>query len=193
MATAGVTDRDQAVTPPDPDRVPKGFEIINDELVEKPAMGFESSWVVTRLTVILDHYCSERANGVTVSGEAGYRCFPGKPRQVRKPDVSVILCDPATFVPPRKTYRSAPDLVVEVVSPNDTVYDLDTKVQEFLTAGTKLVWVVNPQLRTVLIHRPDGSLQLLTDPAELTGENVLPGFATPLAAFLPRRPAAQPQ
>ena len=55
-----------------------------------------------------------------------------------------------------KRLHVAPNLAVEVVSPNDTVYDLDAKVALFLEAGTELVWVVNPEARTVKIHRPTG-------------------------------------
>jgi Uma2 family endonuclease len=176
----------------DPLDVPKGYELIDGKLVEMPAMGYESSWVVGELFFLLRTYLARQAICVAATAEASFACFPGRPKMVRKPDISVILCDPAGFIPPRKNQRSAPDLVVEVVSPNDTVSDLDAKIHEFLQAGTKLVWVVNPETRTVLVRRADGTLQLLTDPAELTGEAVLPGFTTPLAAFLPRRPAPQP-
>jgi Uma2 family endonuclease len=76
-----------------------------------------------------------------------------------------------------------PDLVVEVLSPRDIATELDQKVEEFLRAGVRLVWVVNPDTRTVRIHRLDGSISGLHETDELSGEDVLPGFACPVAAL----------
>ncbi|QEL20021.1 Uma2 family endonuclease [Limnoglobus roseus] len=165
--------------------VPRGYELIDGELVEIPSMGVESSLVLGRIFYLLHGWCEQTQLGIAIAGEAGYRCFPWKPKQVRKPDVAVILCDPKTFIAPKGDAGIVPDLVVEVVSPNDTVVDLDTRVREFLRAGTKLVWVVNPDTREVLARRADGTIQSFTEPADLTGENLLPGLRVSLAAFLP--------
>lgn len=174
------------------DPVPKGYELIDEQLVEKPPMGAISSIVVGRVFRRLDDFCESTRLGLAVTGEAGYRCFPHKPTQVRKPDVAVILGDPTTLVIPRGDFRIVPAVVVEVVSPNETADDLNDKIDDFLTAGTALVWVIHPTLRSVMIHRANGSVARLRDPADLTGEDVLPGFTVPLAAFLPPRPTAPP-
>lgn len=177
----------------DIDPVPKGYELIDGELVEIPTMGAESAIVLGRVFRHLDRWCEQTRLGVAVTGEAGYRCFSWKTKQVRKPDVSVILCDPDTFVAPKGDFRIVPDIVVEVASPNDTLVDLSIRVGEFLRAGTKLVWLVIPETRTVQIYRQgEPTIQILTDPAELTGENLLPGFHVPLAAFLPPLPTTTP-
>jgi Uma2 family endonuclease len=104
--------------------------------------------------------------------------------------VAVILGDPDAIIVPRGDFRVVPALIVEVVSPNETADDLDGKIEDFLRAGTVLVWVIHPLRRTVMIHRANGTISRLRDPADLTGEDVLPGFAVPLAAFLPRVPPA---
>lgn len=189
MATDTTLEEIDPASPRDLYDVPKGYELIDGELVEMPAMGAESSWVLGRMFRYLDRWCEERTAGVAITGEAGYQCFPDRPGLVRKPDVSVILCDPASFVPPKVNLESVPDLVVEVLSPHNEAADINAKTEAFLAAGTRLVWIIDPELRMVLVHRADGTVTKLRDPAELTGENVLPGFATPLAAFLPRRPA----
>lgn len=62
------------------------------------------------------------------------------------------------------------------MSPNDSATYLEAKVQDYLSHGTRLVWVVYPQTRTVIVHRPDGSAQMLGDDDELSGEDVVPGF-----------------
>src|SRR5262249_22122716 len=72
--------------------------------------------------------------------------------------------------------RIAPDLAVEVVSPNDLVYEVDAKVQEYLKAGTQRVWVINPEVRSVEVHRPDAPGTILREQDDLDGEDVLPGF-----------------
>jgi Uma2 family endonuclease len=169
----------------DIDPVPKGYELIDGELVEKPAMGAESSVTVGRIFRRLDEWCEQHFCGLSVTAEAGYRCFPRKPRQVRKPDVSVILCDPRTFIVPSGDFRIVPALVVEVVSPHETMNELTVKVEDFLSAGTSLAWVVEPQLRIAFVHRADGSVTKVREPGELSGEVVLPGFNLPLSAVLP--------
>jgi Uma2 family endonuclease len=77
----------------------------------------------------------------------------------------------------------APDLAVEVVSPNDTAYEIDEKVREFLDAGVPLVWVVNPEQRTVEIHRANGFGTILRENDEISGEDVIPGFRCRVGDF----------
>ena len=90
---------------------------------------------------------------------------------------------------PSGDLRLSPDLVVEVVSPNDTVYELDTKIEEYLAAGVRLVWVINPEARIAVIHRLDGSMAKVREGQELSGEDVVPGFRCLLSACLPPLPA----
>jgi Uma2 family endonuclease len=175
-----------APRPIDPLDVPKGYELIDGLLVEMPAMGFKSSWVAGELYFRLRNFLASKPIGVAATAEASFACFAGRPKLVRKPDVSVVLCDPATFVPPTVNFEIAPDLVVEVVSPNDKFSDIEDKIELFIGAGTQLIWIVDPEKRTVTIHRANGSYSRLRDPAELSGEDVLPGFHVALADFLPR-------
>lgn len=169
--------------------VPPGFEFVDGQLVEKP-MGAESSWVASEVFVHVRDYCRRTAFGVAFVADAGFQCFPHDPAQVRKPDVSVLRCDPATFVLPRGWMTDAPALVVEVVSPNETAYDLADKVADFRAARVPLIWVIDPPRRQATVYRTDGTLSLVVAPAELSGEGVLPGLAVPLAAVLPAvRPA----
>ena len=169
--------------PPVPD-VPPGFEFINDQLVEKP-MGATSSWVAGEVFDQVRSYCRRTNFGVAFVADLGFRCFPKKPSQIRKPDVAVIRCDPRTYVLPSGWLEVVPALVVEVVSPNETVYELTDKINDFRSARTPLIWVIVPESRQATIYRADGSVSLITDPGELSGEGVLPGFTMPLAAVLP--------
>ena len=86
--------------------------------------------------------------------------------------------------------RIVPDLVVEVISPNDLAYEVDEKIEMFLKAGVPLIWVVNPDVRTIRILRADGSTAILREGDELSGESVLPGFTCPVASIFPTRTAS---
>jgi Uma2 family endonuclease len=82
---------------------------------------------------------------------------------------------------PQGFIRGAPDLAVEILSPNDDPVDVQQKVRDYLEAGSRLVWIVAPRPRTVTVYRPDGSARLVREPAGLEGEDVVPGFTLALA------------
>ena len=76
------------------------------------------------------------------------------------------------------------DLAVEVLSPGDRPGQVLAKIADWLSAGTRLVWVLDPDRRVARIYRADGSETLVTAEGSLDGEDVLPGFACPLASIL---------
>ena len=71
----------------------------------------------------------------------------------------------------------APDLAVEVISPNDLASEVNEKIDEYLSAGVSLVWVIDPDSKTVSVYRKDGSTARLRESDELSGEDVIPGFS----------------
>ena len=79
----------------------------------------------------------------------------------------------------------APDLAVEVVSPNDLAYDVDDKIDLYLASGIQLIWVVFPETRSIEVIRADGTATRLRADQEITGESVLPGFVAKVAGFFP--------
>ena len=114
----------------------------------------------------------------------GYRCFPSDPRQVRKPDVSFVAAERITPALWSMEYIPfAPDLAVDVISPNDSYEYLEQKVADYRSAGVRLIWVVNPATRSVVIRRLDRTCSELDDAGTLDGEDVVPGFACPVAAL----------
>src|SRR3954469_7627368 len=151
---------DKAVfTPKDllvlPDAV--NYELIDGILVERH-MGSESSAVAVAISVILYTFVKARRLGHVFTTDCGYQCFADAPGKVRKPDVSFVRSGRLpNDRPPEGHIKLAPDLVVEVISPGDLAYEIDEKVAEYLAAGVRLVWVVNPKTRSVRIHRPKDS------------------------------------
>ncbi len=78
-----------------------------------------------------------------------------------------------------------PDLAVEVISPTDRAGDVQTKVRDYLEAGVQLMWVIYPELRTVVVYWPDGRAETLSVEGTLNGGDVLPGFSLPLSRLFP--------
>ena len=154
----------------------KGFELVDGNLQELHA-GALSGWIGGRLFCLLRGFCDLHKLGWTFPCETGYQCFPDNPNTVRKPDVSFVRFGklPSEQVPVG-WIRVAPDLVAEVVSPNDLVSELEAKVFEYQQAGVRLIWIINPDTHTVRIHRIDGSIDGLREHEMLDGEDVVPGF-----------------
>ena len=107
------------------------------------------------------------------------------PLTVRRPDVMYLRKErvPANWA--LESYRAVPDLVVEVISPNDLAPELEAKVAGYLDAGVRIVWVVDPEQRIVRIHRADGSIGWLRENDALSGDDVLPGFTCPVRELFP--------
>ena len=78
----------------------------------------------------------------------------------------------------------APDLAVEILSPSDRPGEVLEKVADWLRAGTRLVWVLDPNRAIAHVHRADGSITIVHTEGALDGEDVLPGFSCPLAEVL---------
>lgn len=152
----------------------KGYELVRGRLVEKQMGGF-ASWVAGRILQMLADSGQDRGLGWVLDSEGSYQCFPDDPRKVRKPDVSFIRRGrlPDERIPAGHV-SLPPDLAVEVVSPNDTVYEVDAKVAEYLAAGVPIIWVVNPETRVVHVYRADGTTVRLSEKDELTAPDLLP-------------------
>lgn len=166
-------------TPEDLLKMPDGdrFELVDGRLVEH-TMSMWPSFVAGRVYSRLLTHCEAHQLGWVVPEGNSYQCFPDAPAKVRKADTSFIRRERLSLqqVTAEGHMRIAPDLAVEVESPNDVAYDVDEKVLEYLGAGVRLVWVVNPHSRLVFVHRAGGSGTILREQDELDGEDVVPGF-----------------
>ena len=159
-----------------PDVPGKRFELVRGELVEVPPATYPQAQLVVAIVVLLHPFAVERGLGEVFSDGLGY-IIARDPDVVRVPDVSFIArrCVSAGriegFIP------FAPDLAVEIVSPEDQAEELYGKVREYLAAGTRLVWVFWPKYQAVSVHVPgeEGTRQLGPDD-ELDGGDVLPGY-----------------
>jgi Uma2 family endonuclease len=163
---------DDLLTLPEGDR----FELVDGRLTEKP-VGAESSYIGGRLGRLLGDHCESPFSGWVLPADASYQFLPDRPNLVRKPDVSFIrLGRLPNEELPAGHIRLAPDLAVEVVSPNDLYYEVEAKVREHRQAGVRLVWIVVPPSRSVLVRRLDGTITEVHEGDELSGDDVVPGF-----------------
>jgi Uma2 family endonuclease len=171
---------DELLRMPDGDR----YELLDGQLVER-AMSTWSSYVAGRVYARLDVYCQLKQLGWLFPEGTSYQCFAAKPERVRKPDVSFIRGDRMTPEQARTGGHIliAPDLAIEIISPNDLAYDIAEKVGEFLDAGTELAWAVNPVTRSVAVYQRDGKGSILNEHDEIDGGGVLPGFCCQVAEF----------
>ncbi|MEC4891548.1 MAG: Uma2 family endonuclease [Oscillatoria sp. PMC 1050.18] len=113
-------------------------------------------------------------------------CFKLPNNANRSPDVAWIKqerWDALTDSQKEKFPPIAPDFVLELMSPNDTLKATQDKMKEYLKNQVKLGWLLNPKTRKVEIYRLGKAVEILDDPAEISGENVLPGFVLRLAVI----------
>jgi Uma2 family endonuclease len=184
---------DKTYTPQDLLAMPdaNNYELVDGHLVERNVSQL-SSWVAGRLFRLIDVFIDDKRLGWAWPSDLGYECFPDSPGKVRRADVSFIRLERLPEGPTSEGYAAiAPDLAVEVLSPNDLAYDVDKKVAEYLGAGVSLVWVINPETRTILIRRRDGTVDWLREHDELSGEGVLPGFRCRVSSLFPDSPPAR--
>jgi Uma2 family endonuclease len=117
--------------------------------------------------------------GSVLIAHAGFT-LERKPDTVRAPDVSYVHADRLTALDPDSFAELAPDLVVEVRSRSNRVSSLRAKVAQFLRAGSRLVWVIDPKGRSATVYRADGTISVIAESGALNGEDVLPGCVIPL-------------
>lgn len=129
-----------------------------------------------RLGSLLDQHTTAERLGIVLAAETGFR-ISRNPDTVRAPDVSFVSKEPIPRGgPPEGYWDLAPDLAVEVVSPNDTTSGVQSKVQMWLESGVRLVWVVYPGTRSVVAHESLKEISTFTAGNTLSGGSVVPGF-----------------
>lgn len=159
---------------------PGRYELIKGEIVFMPPPGFRHGEVQMNIGFAIKTYLLTNRIGrvVTESGAITER----DPDSVRGPDVSYYSQERLPLGTQVVTYHTQPpDLVAEVVSPDDTKKEMRAKVREYLAAGVRVVWVVDPDDLTVTVYTEPTRATVLEADAHLTAEDVLPGFSCRVA------------
>ena len=161
----------------------KQVELVRGRLIVHEPPGYRHGRVAHRVAMRIEDFARVQHLGVVVAAETGFK-LAAKPDTVRAADAAFIARHRVPTDEPLGYLPIAPDLVVEVLSPSDRAGDIQSKVSDWLNAGTRLVWVVDPVRCRAVVYRADASVALLSENDALDGEDVLPGFSCPLADIL---------
>ena len=162
-------------------QLPRGrfmYELVKGELLTMSPPGEEHGAVIINLAAPLAMHVKANKLGIVYAGDPGF-ILERDPDTVLGPDIAFISHERAGR--PGKGYRSGPpDLAVEVISPKASKKRIATKTAQWLEFGTLVVWLVNPETRTVEVIHPKGQRTVLSENDELTGGNLIPGFRIPV-------------
>lgn len=165
----------------------KWTELVRGQLVVREPPGTWHGLVSSRLTYHLGRFVYDHSLGELCSQDTGFK-IASNPDTVRAPDVAFVARERVKDIARRGYAALTPDLVVEVLSPGDRAGEVMSRIGDWLDAGARLVWVVDPVRREARVHRPDGSLRVIdangAGSGVLDGEDVLPGFSCPLAKLV---------
>ncbi len=178
----GVATARPSITDQDLLRLPKDgrkYELVDGELRVSPA-GARHGKISLRLGAALLAFVREKRLGEVFDSSTGYR-LPGG--NVRSPDASFVSSKRLPRVP-EGFLELAPDLAVEVLSPEDSPRDVLDKVGEYLAAGVCLVWVIDPRSSRAVGYRSLTDVHEIGPDGTLDGGELLPGFRCPLSDLL---------
>jgi len=155
-------------------------ELVKGELVCMSPTGHPHGYIEFNLGRILGNFVFEHKLGRIFGGEVGI--YTGRnPDTIRGADVAFISSKRLEQLSPRGYLDIAPDLIVEILSPDDSWSEVNEKLAEYFAIGAQMVWVADPRLRQVYVYRSLTQLERLTADDVLSGGEVLPGFSVPVA------------
>ena len=158
-------------------------ELVRGQMIVREPAGFRHGDVAMRIALDIGHFLRTNPIGRLVAAETGF-VLSTNPDTVRAPDVAFIRHDRIPDPMPRGYARFAPDLAVEVLSPDDRAAEVSEKIVDWLKAGTQLVWIIDPDRRQARVHRANGTVLVVNESDSFDGEDVLPGFSCTLAEVL---------
>ncbi len=157
------------------------YELLRGTLVSEPVPGRLHGRTVARISKLLSIFVDSRRLGVVYTGDTGF-VLARQPDTVRGPDVAFMTNERERETEGARPYiPGAPDLAVEIVSPSDRTREVLGKVSDYLAAGSRIVWVVNPVREEVSVFRSPFAPRVLASTDLLDGEDVLPGFSVTIA------------
>jgi Uma2 family endonuclease len=152
-------------------------ELVQGEIIPMSPASTMHGDIAMRLGAILWNFSEQHNLGRVFAAETGFT-LSQNPDTVRAPDVAFVAKKriPEEGVPETGFWAIAPDLVAEIVSPHDRMSQIQNKVTDYLAAGVRLVWIVDPKTETVTVYQSLKQVKVLIAEDILEGEDVLPGF-----------------
>jgi Uma2 family endonuclease len=158
-------------------------ELVRGRIVPMSPLGDEHGGIEATITAVVRAFVQQHNLGKVRSGETGIYTARN-PDTVRGADVLYISHERYARRQSQSYLDVAPDLVVEILSPGNTTAEMAEKLQEYFSIGVRMVWVVDPRKRTIGVYRTPTDVQVLHEGETIHGQEVLPGFAAPVAALL---------
>jgi Uma2 family endonuclease len=176
----------ERLTVADLDYLPKDgycYELWEGELVRVSPTQRRHGGSAGRVAQYLGAYLVQHPIGEISVAEGGFRAGPDE--SIYCPDVAYVSNERAAAVPLDEYYPFAPDIAVEVWSPDNTEQEMVEKAANYLAHGAQAVWILRPQERNVRVHVPGMPVAILQDGDILTASDILPGFSVPVSALSP--------
>ena len=161
----------------------RSTELLRGQLVVREPPGTRHGSIAAKLSYLLADHVYLHDLGVVFGQDTGFK-IQSNPDTVRAADVAFVGRDRSHEIPARGYAPIAPDLVAEIVSPDDRAGEVLAKVGQWLEAGSTLVWVIDPMRTQARVYRADGELSIIGADGSLDGDRVLPGFTCALAEVL---------
>jgi Uma2 family endonuclease len=159
-------------------------ELVRGELIMMSPGRARHAAIAMRIGRSLLDFVQSNSLGEVFDSSAGY-LLARNPDTVREPDVSFVCTERMRQQDLDAFLEGAPDLAVEVLSPGNTAAKMREKMTEYFDAGCRVVWIVDPQRRSVTVHRPRSHPVLLTEDDTLTEQELLPGFSLAVREIFP--------
>jgi Uma2 family endonuclease len=152
------------------------YELVKGELRKMSPAGSEHGAIIFNLSILLGQHIKANNLGQGFGAETGFK-LTSNPDTVRAADIAFVRREriPETGLP-KNFWQTAPDLAVEVLSPGDSLEEVEEKVEDWLAAGARAVWIVSPKRRSVTVYRSMTDVTRLAEADELDGETVVQGF-----------------
>ena len=156
-------------------------ELIRGVFCPTMSAGMKHGEIVVNLVMLLGAEIKPNRLGRLMASDSGVK-VETDPDTVREPDIAYFSRDRLALDADVPGYAEVPpDLVVEVVSPSDSVRGTNDKARMWINTGVQLVWVIWPETKMIEVHRPAQPVTTLRETDTLTGENILPQFTVPVA------------
>lgn len=161
----------------------KTAELVRGVLIVREPPGTGHGARAARLLHRVRDFVERHGLGEVFAQDTGFK-VARDPDTVRAPDVAFVAQSRLSQIPDEGYAELAPDWVAEILSPGDRPGDVLEKVGQWLSAGVRLVWVLDPARRHARVYRGDGSVATAGPDEEIDGEDVFPGFRCPLSDVL---------
>lgn len=161
-------------------------EIVNGQWVEvseEKMAGELHGAIATHLIIALGSYVKAHQLGRVYPADTTYILEEDKDgvQLMRLPDVSFVAADRVKTRDRGTYYQLAPDLAIEIISPSERAVAMRAKLKDYLRTGVRQVWQVYPETQEVVVYLADGTVRTYDVGQTIPGDEILPGFALPVA------------